>query len=695
MFIRTSEISYFVLKATNGISYFVLKATNEMSYNISLLSMPKKSDYNAEQIQVLEGLEPVRKRPGMYIGSTGEEGLHHLVTEIVNNSMDEGIAGFADHIRLVFQKDGSCTVYDNGRGIPYGIKKEYGVSALELAFTKLHAGGKFGGGGYKVSSGLHGVGSSVVNALSKWCRVVVKRNDEVVVQEYANGGNVIRPVEKIDPKKPVTKIKDSKWTLKLDDWNYENYSIVQFLPDDKVFETTDFKTKFFITQIKEYAYLTAGIRFEIIDERSGLHENFYFEGGIKSYLQSLNRNKQTIHPNYFFVDRDYQAVEVEVALQYNDSFNENVLCFANHLKNIEGGTHLTGFRSALTKTINDYARKNNLLRGGDTNLSGDDLKEGLTAIISIRLDSEQLQFEGQTKAKLGNTIVRQAVDTVLKDSLEAFLDENPKDAKGIIEKNVLAYKARIAAKAARDTVIRKTALDAGSGVLPGKLADCSLKNPEKTELFIVEGDSAGGSAKQGRNRETQAILPLFGKVLNTERARLDKIVESEKFKNLIVAVGAGIGEHYNPEKLRYHKIIIMADADSDGMHIMTLYLTFFYRHLTKLIEDGYVYVAVPPLFKATWGKEKKYLFDEIEREAFMKTKEGEKAVIQRFKGLGEMNAEELWETTMNPETRQLLQITVEDAAHADEVFTMLMGSEVPPRKRFIQTHAKEAVIDKT
>ena len=382
-------------------------------------------------------------------------------------------------------------------------------------------------------------------------------------------------------------------------------------------------------------------------------------------------------------------------MQYNDSFNENVLCFANHLKNIEGGTHLTGFRSALTKTINDYARKNNLLRGGDTNLSGDDLKEGLTAIISIRLDSEQLQFEGQTKAKLGNTIVRQAVDTVLKDSLEAFLDENPKDAKGIIEKNVLAYKARIAAKAARDTVIRKTALDAGSGVLPGKLADCSLKNPEKTELFIVEGDSAGGSAKQGRNRETQAILPLFGKVLNTERARLDKIVESEKFKNLIVAVGAGIGEHYNPEKLRYHKIIIMADADSDGMHIMTLYLTFFYRHLTKLIEDGYVYVAVPPLFKATWGKEKKYLFDEIEREAFMKTKEGEKAVIQRFKGLGEMNAEELWETTMNPETRQLLQITVEDAAHADEVFTMLMGSEVPPRKRFIQTHAKEAVIDKT
>jgi len=657
--------------------------------------MPKKSDYSAEQIQVLEGLEPVRKRPGMYIGSTGEEGLHHLVTEIVNNSMDEGIAGFADHIKLVFLKDGTCAVYDNGRGIPYGIKKSYGVSALELAFTKLHAGGKFGGGSYKVSSGLHGVGASVVNALSKWCRVVVKRNDEVVVQEYANGGEVIRPVEKIDPKKPITKVEGVKWNLDLASWDYENYSIVQFQPDSEVFETTDFKTKFFQTQIKEYAYLTAGIRFEIIDERNNVHENYYFEGGIKSYLQSLNRNKQAIHPNFFYVKKDYKSVEVEVALQYNNSFNENVLCFANHLKNIEGGTHLTGFRSALTKTVNDYARKNNLLRGGDSNLSGDDLKEGLTAIISVRLDSEQLQFEGQTKAKLGNTIVRQAVDTILKDSLETFLEENPKDAKSIIEKNVLAYKARIAAKAARDTVIRKTALDAGSGVLPGKLADCSLKDPKKTELFIVEGDSAGGSAKQGRNRKTQAILPLFGKVLNTERARLDKIVESEKFKNLIVAVGTGIGEHYNPDKLRYHKLIIMADADSDGMHIMTLYLTFFYRHLTRLIEDGYVYVAVPPLFKATWGKEKKYLFDELERNEFLKTKEGNKAIIQRFKGLGEMNADELWETTMNPETRKLLQITVEDAARADEVFTMLMGSEVPPRKRFIQTHAKEAVIDKT
>ncbi len=657
--------------------------------------MTSKTSYEAEQIQVLEGLEPVRKRPGMYIGSTGEEGLHHLVTEVVNNSMDEGIAGFANHIKLVFQKDGSCTVYDNGRGIPFGIKESYGVSALELAFTKLHAGGKFGGGGYKVSSGLHGVGASVVNALSKWCRVVVKRNDEVVTQEYADGGKVVRPVEKIDPKKPESKIKGEKWNLDLSDWDYDSYSIVQFLPDDKVFETTDFKIKFFLNQMKEYAYLTAGIRFEVVDQRNDIHENYYFEGGIKSYLRSINRNRITIHPNAFYTKKSYESVDVEVALQYNDSFNENVLCFANHLKNVEGGTHLTGFRSALTKTVNDYARKSGLLKDGDTNLSGDDLKEGLTAIISVQLDSENLQFEGQTKAKLGNTIVRQAVDTVVKESLEAFLEENPKDAKSIIEKNVLAFKARIAAKAARDTVIRKTAMDAGGGVLPGKLADCSSKDPTKTELFIVEGDSAGGSAKQGRNRETQAILPLFGKVLNTERARLDKIVESDKFKNLIVAVGAGIGEHYNPEKLRYHRIIIMADADSDGMHIMTLYLTFFYRHLTQLIEDGYVYVAVPPLYKATWGKEKKYLFDDDERREFAKTEAGGKAVIQRFKGLGEMNAEELWETTMNPETRRMLQITVEDASRADEIFTMLMGSEVPPRKRFIQTHAKEAVIDKT
>ncbi|MFC1722291.1 type IIA DNA topoisomerase subunit B [Patescibacteria group bacterium] len=656
--------------------------------------MANNNEYSADQIQVLEGLEPVRKRPGMYIGSTGQEGLHHLVTEIVNNSMDEGIAGFADHIRVEFLKDGSCAVYDNGRGIPFDIKKGYNVSALELAFTKLHAGGKFGGGGYKVSSGLHGVGSSVVNALSKWCRVIVTRNGKTVIQEYENGGKVARPVEPLNPKKPVSKLKNAKWNLDVKGWNYENGSIVQFLPDDKIFETTDFRTKFFQTQVKEYAYLTAGIKFEVIDHNNDIHETYYFEGGIKSYLTALNRNKSLMHPKVYYAKRTEDDVDVEVAFQYNDTFNENVLCFANHLKNIEGGTHLTGFRAALTKSINDYARKNGHLKDKDPNISGDDLKEGLTAIISIQLDSDKLQFEGQTKAKLGNTNVRSAVETVVKDSLESFLNENPRDAKLIIEKNILALKARMAAKAARDTVIRKTALEAG-GVLPGKLADCSTKDPNKSELFIVEGDSAGGSAKQGRNRKTQAILPLFGKILNTERARLDKVVESDKFKSLIVAIGAGIGEQYNPERLRYNKIIIMADADSDGMHIMTLYLTFFYRHMRSLIENGHIYVAVPPLFKAVWGKEKKYLFDEIERAKFVKGPKGDKAIIQRFKGLGEMNAEELWETTMNPDTRKLLQINIEDASRADEVFTMLMGSEVPPRKRFITTHAKEAIIDKT
>ncbi|HOA18316.1 MAG TPA: DNA gyrase subunit B [bacterium] len=650
-------------------------------------------NYGAEQIQVLEGLEPVRKRPGMYIGSTGQEGLHHLVTEIVNNSMDEAIGGYADHIKVEFHKDGSVAIYDNGRGIPFDIKKGYGVSALELAFTKLHAGGKFGGGGYKVSSGLHGVGSSVVNALSKWCRVIVKRGNKIVIQEYENGGKPIRKVEDFDFKNP-TKIKKSPWDLDVEGWKYENGTIVEFLPDDSIFETKDFDTKFFLNQLREYAYLTAGITFELVDDKTERRFKFYFEGGIKAYLKSLNRNKGVLNNNIFYCKKTNDNVDVEVAMQYNDSFTENVLCFANHLKNIEGGTHLTGFRAALTKCVNDYARANSYLKEKDTNLSGEDLREGLTAVISVALDSSSLQFEGQTKAKLGNTNVRQAVETVVKEALESFLQENPRDAQSIIEKNILAFKARMAAKAARDTVIRKTALE-GSGVLPGKLADCSEKDPKKTEIFIVEGDSAGGSAKQGRNRRYQAILPLFGKPLNTERARLDKIVDSDKFKALIIAIGAGIGEQYNPDKLRYNKIIVMADADVDGMHIISLYLTFFYRHMPELIQGGHIHVAVPPLFKATWGKEKRYLFDDKDREKFLKTPEGQKAIIQRFKGLGEMNADELWETTMNPETRRLKLVTVEDAAQADEVFTMLMGEEVAPRKRFIQTHAKDANIDIT
>jgi len=657
--------------------------------------MPKQNinDYSAEQIQVLEGLEPVRKRPGMYIGSTGQTGLHHLVTEIVNNSMDEAMAGFANHIRVEFFKDESVAVYDNGRGIPFDIKKEYGVSALELAFTKLHAGGKFGSGSYKVSSGLHGVGSSVVNALSKWCRVIVKRGETVVIQEYENGGNVVRPTENLDFKNP-TKLKNAPWEIDLENWKYKTGTIVHFSPDTSVFETTDFKYDFFAQQLKEYAYLTAGIKFELLDHRTDQSSIFYFEGGVKAYLTSLNRNKKVLNDKIFHVKKEYEDINVEVALQYNDTFVENVICFANHLKNIEGGTHLTGFRSALTKTINDYARKEGYIKEKDSNLSGPDLQEGLTAIISVNLDSSILQFEGQTKGKLGNTNVRIAVEGVVKDALWDYLLENPKDAQNIIEKNILALKARMAAKAARDTVIRKTALE-GGGVLPGKLADCSLKDPERTEIFIVEGDSAGGSAKQARDRKTQAILPLFGKILNTERARLDKIVDSDKLKPLIIAIGAGIGEQYNPDKLRYHRIILMADADVDGMHIVTLYLTFFYRHMQELVRDGHIYVAVPPLYKATWGKEKKYLFDDSDKNKFLKTPEGHKAVIQRFKGLGEMNADELWETTMDPETRHLKKITVEDAAKADETFSMLMGEEVAPRKRFIQTHAKQANVDVT
>ncbi|PIS22581.1 DNA topoisomerase IV subunit B, partial [candidate division WWE3 bacterium CG08_land_8_20_14_0_20_41_10] len=612
-------------------------------------------DYGVDQIQVLEGLEPVRKRPGMYIGSTGIEGLHHLVTEIVNNSMDEAIAGFATHVKLEFFKDGSVAVYDNGRGIPYGIKPEYGVSALELAFTRLHAGGKFGGGSYKVSSGLHGVGSSVVNALASWCRVIVKRNGDTVMQEYQDGGKPLAPVGKIDPKKPTSKLKTAEWLVDIPSWNYPTATIVQFSPDPTIFETTNFVFKYFLTQIREYAYLTAGIKFELIDHRTDESYTYYFEGGIKTFLDNLNSNKKVVHQKPFYVKKENDGVMVEVAFQYNDSFNENVLCFANHVKNPEGGTHLTGFRSALTKTINDYARKKGYLKDGEENLTGEDTKEGLSAIVSVKLDSSILQFEGQTKAKLGNTNVRQAVETVLKESLDLFFEENPREAQAIVEKNVISMKARMAAKAARDTVIRKSALE-GGGVLPGKLADCQEKDPTKTELFIVEGDSAGGSAKAGRDRKIQAILPLFGKPLNSERARLDKIVDSDRFKNLITAIGAGIGEAYNSAKLRYGKVIIMSDADVDGSHIQTLYLTFFYRHMVELIVNGHIYLSVPPLYKALWGKEKKYLFDDLEREEFIKTDASKKAIIQRFKGLGEMNAIELWETTMDPSTRKLKKI---------------------------------------
>lgn len=650
------------------------------------------NDYSSDQIQVLEGLEPVRKRPGMYIGSTDITGLHHLVTEIVNNAVDEALVGVCNNIKVIFHEDGSVSIADNGRGIPTDVKKGYGVSAVELAFTKLHAGGKFGGGGYKVSSGLHGVGASVVNALSDWVTVVVKRDDKFKIVEFKDGGSKTSvPLTDFTPKN-LSKIKTQNKNLEklLEKWNPESGTLVSFMPDKTIFNSINFKYDTLRDQYREYAYLTANVQFEIIDERTSENATYYFEGGLQSFIKTLNHQKNVINKSIFYVNRELDNILVEIALQYNDTFSENVLSFANNVKTPEGGTHLTGFRSAFTKSINDYIKKQNLLK--DDSLGGDDLREGLAAIISVKLSSENLQFEGQTKNKLGNAEVRPVVEQVMREAFDAYLEENPREASAIVEKNILAYKARIAARAARETVIRKSVLE-GGGVLPGKLADCREKNPAKAELFVVEGDSAAGPAKQGRDRETQAILPLFGKTLNTERARLDKIIESEKIKPLLIALGSGIGDSFNIDKLRYHKIIIMSDADVDGAHIRTLYLTLFFRHLPELIKNGYIYIAMPPLFKATIGKERTYLLDDAALERFQKEHPNQKVIIQRFKGLGEMNSDELADTTLNPDTRILKQINIEDAAKADEVFTTLMGEEVSARKRFIQTHAKQANLD--
>jgi len=648
------------------------------------------NQYSAEQIQVLEGLEPVRKRPGMYIGSTDQTGLHHLVTEIVNNAVDEAMAEYADKINILFHKDNFVTVVDNGRGIPTDIKEGYGVSALELVMTKLHAGGKFGGGGYKVAGGLHGVGSSVVNALSDWMCVLVKRGDSLFVQEY----NLGTPKYKVKEYKNIEDVKvEFEYPIKGVEFlkTSDSGTIVSFKPSPQFFGDNRINIKTLTEQFREYAYLTAKLQFNIEDENENTKNIFYFEGGIKSFVRELNRHKKVLNDTIFYIHKKYEEVDVECAMQYNDSFSENVLCFANTIKNPEGGSHLTGFRSALTRTINDYIKKHNLTKNGNVTLTGEDLREGLTTIISVKLDSQKLQFEGQTKGKLGNAEARIAVETVIKEALDLYLEENPKDAEQILSKIFLAAKARMAARAARDAVVRKGALEGTT--LPGKLADCREKDPAKSEIFIVEGDSAGGPAKQGRNRENQAILPLFGKVLNTERARLDKIIKSDKLKTLIVALGGGISDQFNIDKVRYHKIIIMADADVDGSHIITLYLTFFFRHLRTLIERGFVYVAVPPLYKATWSKERKYLLDDEEKDKFLKNSTYKNVIIQRFKGLGEMNPDELWETTMNPETRVLKNIAIEDAQKADETFDILMGEEVEPRKRFIQTHAKQAELD--
>jgi len=650
------------------------------------------STYGIEQIQVLEGLEPVHKRPGMYIGSTDQTGLHHMVTEIVNNSVDEVLAGRGNRIDVTFHQDGSVTVADNGAGIPVEELPRFKKSALEILMTKLHAGAKFGGGAYKVSGGLHGVGSSVVNALSEYCVVEVRRNGKTYYQEYKRG----------EPLGPVKEGKLEAGNLKLEK-RLEARSLksslqppasstgttTTFRPDRKIFKDLQPDLTFFKTQFRQYCYLTSGLTIYLRDERSDDEATFYFEGGVSSFVKSLNRHKKPITDAPFYVRRAKDEIDVEVSLQYNDGFSENVLCFANNIRNPEGGTHLTGFRSALTRALNDYAVKQKIIKDDKSKLTGDDVREGLTAIISIKMEVQNLQFEGQTKAKLGNAEVRPLVDSTVREALEAYLEENPSEARAIIEKNVLASKARVAARAARETVIRKGALEGGG--LPGKLSDCQEKDPAKSELFIVEGPSAGGSAKQGRNRKTQAILPLGGKILNTERNRLDKILKFEELKSLIIALGMGIGEIIEPEKLRYHKVIIMTDADVDGLHIMTLLLTFFYRHLKQIIEQGYLYIAMPPLFRIQKGKEVQYVYSEKERDAAVK--QTDNPTIQRFKGLGEMNPEQLWETTMDPESRILKKVEIEDDALADEVFSTLMGEEVPPRKRFIQTHARQAEVD--
>lgn len=637
-----------------------------------------EAQYGAEQIQVLEGLEPVRKRPGMYIGSTDKSGLHHLTTEIVNNSVDEALAGYCDKIIIKIHKDHSLTVVDNGRGIPVEIKPGYKVSALELVMTKLHAGAKFSGTGYKVSGGVHGVGASVVNALSEECRVWVKRNGKIYFQEYRRG----EPQDKVKPVKEGAEA--------FEELGFQSGTKTFFLPDKKIFDSIETEYGFLKNQFREYCYLTRGLTISITDERTGEKATFYFEGGIESYIRKLNRNKSVLNDPPFYVHKELDNVDTEIAIQYNDGFAESIYSFANNINTIHGGSHETGFKAALTRILNNYTKKNGLLKEKDGPLTGEDVKEGVTAIISVKIEASKLQFEGQTKTRLGNAEVKPIVESVLRSSLESYLEENPQDAQRILSKNILAAEARKAARAARETVIRKGALEGST--LPGKLADCQERDPELAELFIVEGDSAGGSAKQGRDRKFQAILPIGGKILNTERNRLDKILNFEELRDLIIAIGIGIGESLNPEKLRYNKIVIMTDADVDGEHILTLLLTFFFRHLPSVIESRYLFIAQPPLYRIQKGKETHYALSEQEKDKLV-VELSDHLTIQRFKGLGEMNPEQLWETTMNPKTRLLKQVTIEDAQKADEVFNMLMGEEVLPRKRFIQTHAKTAELD--
>ncbi len=626
------------------------------------------SDYTAASIQVLEGLEAVRRRPGMYIGSTDVRGLHHLVWEVVDNSIDEAMAGHATTIHVTITKDGMVEVIDDGRGVPVG-RHATGKDALEVVHTVLHAGGKFGGGGYKVSGGLHGVGVSVVNALSDHLRVETARDGFIWSQEYIRG----KPTGAVKKGGPQGTRRGTK-TI--------------FHADPEIFETTEYSFDTVSQRLRESAYLTKGVWITLIDERIDRERSFYFEGGLQSFVRHLNRNKEALHTRPIYVERREGSTAVEVALQYNDTYTENVLAFANNINTVDGGTHITGFRAALTSSLNDWARKAGILKDADGNLSGDDVREGLTAVISVKLTDPQ--FEGQTKAKLGNAEVKGQVQTAVSDSLTQYLEENPGDGRRIIEKCLTSARAREAASKARDLVIRQGVLDGRS--LPGTLADCQERDPARSELFIVEGDSAGGSAKQGRDRRFQAILPLRGKVLNVEKARLDKIVASENVRPLIIALGAGIegiGDSFDITKLRYHRVIIMTDADVDGAHIRTLLLTLFFRFMPQIIEMGYLYIAQPPLYRISTGKVTKYAQSERERDKIVKEMNLKNVSVQRFKGLGEMNADQLWDTTMNPETRVLMRAEIDDAAEADSVFTMLMGEKVGPRKDFIKSEARK------
>ncbi|MBS6508494.1 MAG: DNA topoisomerase (ATP-hydrolyzing) subunit B [Paraclostridium bifermentans] len=625
-----------------------------------------KQEYGASQIQVLEGLEPVRKRPGMYIGSTGPRGLHHLVYEVVDNSIDEALAGYCSDIYVSINEDGSILVKDNGRGIPVEVHPKTGKSTLETVLTVLHAGGKFGGGGYKVSGGLHGVGISVVNALSEWLVAEVHHDGKIYSQRYEKG--VATSEIKVVGETKITG------------------TTITFKPDATIFDEVEYKYDILEHRLRELAFLNKGVNIVLEDKREEQEKvkKFHYEGGLREFVKHLNKTKTGIHDDIVYIEKKVKDYMVEVALQYTDGYTENIYSFANNINTHEGGTHLSGFKTAMTKVVNDYSRKNGILKEKDSNLLGEDIREGLTAVISIKLPEPQ--FEGQTKTKLGNTAVRGVVDSVTVEEIGSFLEENPTTARIIVDKALRAQRAREAAKKARELTRRKSVLESTS--LPGKLADCAEKDPSKSEIFLVEGDSAGGSAKQGRDRHSQAILPLRGKILNVEKSRLDKILSSDEIRNMITAYGCSIGDDFDLEKARYHKIVIMTDADVDGAHIRTLLLTFFFRYMRPLIENGYVYIAQPPLYKVKKQKKEYYVYSDQELNTLLEQLGRSGIELQRYKGLGEMNAEQLWETTMNPETRTLLQVSIEDASMADEIFSMLMGDKVAPRKEFIEENAR-------